>query len=264
MSAKIVIYGHNSLKHGIAAGSIPPPRFENEEEVFVMLKSNKVTGKGTVVSEPEKPTSKDCRYRVRYRDGAGEYDVRVTRILKVILGECVIVCAFTEDFRYLARTQASFCRKGELVLEIGCSWGECTKILLEHHGPDNVVAVDISEEAMTETVKRNPTLLRHHCFDAFAIDQEQKLREIMAGQECGICMIDIGGNRQADDVRSMIQLVLTRLGPRQVVVKSEELHAEHIKLDPAPSDGRFSCIAWPSSTEMRIPEQPVRGLGFRV
>jgi len=56
-----------------------------------------------------------------------------------------VVCASTEDYRRLARSQVV---KADRVLEIGSSTGECTAVLAQHAG--SVVGVDNSQQLVRE------------------------------------------------------------------------------------------------------------------
>jgi hypothetical protein len=138
-------------KQVVAEGKEPPLTFQLGEEVFVQLYSQKSTGRGHIIGLPaeEVRLKADCRYTVQFVDG-GTHDVRVQRILPVAKGTGIIITAETEDFRHMCRTQVL---PGDVVLELGCSYGMATKVLCEQAGDDHVLGVDLGLDALAACAK---------------------------------------------------------------------------------------------------------------
>ena len=138
-------------KQAVANGKELPLTFAVGDEVFVQLYSDKSTGRGRIIGLPDAEVmhKPDCRYMVQFRDGS-THDVRVQRILPVVTQSAIIITPETEDFRHLCRTQVS---KGDIVLELGCSYGKATKILCEQAGDDHVIGVDLGQDALLACAK---------------------------------------------------------------------------------------------------------------
>lgn len=124
-----------------------------------------------------------------------------------------IVVYSTSDFRTLARSQPDM---DESVLEIGCSLGAATEILLKQAA--RVVAIDKSEMCAAATEERCAGA-EVHTLDPF-FDQARLLE---VAQGCKVVYADIGGNRQLPAVQHLISWLEQRLQPRLLVVKSESL-----------------------------------------
>ncbi|KAF8071307.1 IP5P13 [Scenedesmus sp. PABB004] len=197
------------------------------------------------------------RLLVRYHSTGTTAHVRRERLVPVFDARpdapLVLVCADTESYRCLARSQ--LCR-ADAVLELGCSYGVCTAQLAQHAG--QVVGVDCGSEVVAEARRRHP----HVRFEvADALEQPAELLAIArsmrqrAGCSCcsdsaaakgrasscsscgapgsaaggsggaSVVMADIGGDRQLDALLRLVPWVMAQLAPRLLVVKSEELAA---------------------------------------
>ena len=217
-------------KQEVALGKERPLYSELDEEVYVQLYSQKDTGRGHVIELPDEDVrfKPDCRYKVRFLNGS-THNVRVQRILPVVRGPAIIITAETEDFRHLCRTQVD---KGDVVLEIGCSYGKATKILCEQAGEKNVVGVDLGLEALKSCAKICGARFEH--VDIVSCSEEetaQRLAELRAllpsspdRRQCRfVVFVDIGGDRMASALQRVIPRIVRAQQPHQIIIKSREL-----------------------------------------
>ena len=221
-------------KQEVALGKEMPLYSELDEEVYVQLYSQKDTGRGHVIELPDEDVrfKPDCRYKVRFLNGS-THNVRVQRILPVVRGPAIIITAETEDFRHLCRTQVD---KGDVVLEIGCSYGKATKILCEQAGETNVVGVDLGLEALESCAKICGARFEH--VDIVSCSEEetaQRLAELRAllpqmppsspdRRQCRfVVFVDIGGDRMASALQRVIPRIVRAQQPHQIIIKSREL-----------------------------------------
>jgi hypothetical protein len=138
-----------------------------------------------------------------------------------------IVCAFTTEFRQLAKQVPENC----LVLEIGASYGRCTAIIadaLTH--PSQVVGIDISKEVIASATAEYPHLnfVRADCLrdpvSTLRIWQTLRDRHIDKNLPL-VVFVDIGGNRELESLVALLPWLETKLPTTSIVVKSETLHA---------------------------------------
>ena len=173
----------------------------------------------------------------------------------------VLLTPDTTTYRQLA---TSHLRPNDYVLEIGCSTGECTALLLrrnlllqsqnlrqiEHHNNvvlGNIVGFDTGAKILKQADNRlrreynqsattlatdddaYSKLIQLHRVDALA-DPKGAYALATSNNTCpGMVLIDIGGNRQLESVVRMIQWVQTAFKderPRLILVKSEALENE--------------------------------------
>ena len=170
----------------------------------------------------------------------------------------MIVTPETGDLRRLCR---ALVRKGDRVLEIGCSTGFCTRVLCRSGPPDLVVAVDTAYSCVTATEE----LVSAECegtgcaLEVLKLDvllDPNALHQLVARVQPSFAVVDVGGDRALPEVVAVIDELLRAAAgvsdsvhesndsrataSRQldlVVVKSEELaaaaaaHLESIRTD---------------------------------
>eukprot|EP00397_Hematodinium_sp_SG-2012_P042209 GEMP01046638.1.p1 GENE.GEMP01046638.1~~GEMP01046638.1.p1 ORF type:complete len:495 (+),score=114.33 GEMP01046638.1:63-1487(+) len=198
----------------------PVPANTNVGEIVsVNLKSNRLEGRAVIVEE-----EKDNRTFVRFLLDDTTAHVRRQRIRGVASRPTVLLCSKTCHYRQMAATQLW---TDDVVLEIGCSTGECTEVLSFH--AKDIVAVDVSSAQILECRQRDipgPALVEWLCMDAFSPEHWRKL--IATRSSYSAVFIDIGGDRRGDAVFELIRLVLRDICPSFVAVKSEELAAMNL------------------------------------
>ncbi|GBF93004.1 hypothetical protein Rsub_05615 [Raphidocelis subcapitata] len=128
-----------------------------------------------------------------------------------------VVCASTDSYRRLARSQVT---KADAVLEIGCSTGECTRLLAQHAG--RVVGLDNSRQLVAEArARQSAPGVAFECADA--LQSPERVAALGAGATA--VFVDIGGNRDLSSLLKLLPWVQSRLRPALLVVKSEALAA---------------------------------------
>jgi len=139
-------------------------------------------------------------------------------------GRVCIFCAETDDYRRLA---ASHVRSGDRVLELGCSFGDATQIILKHDGVRFVIAVDNSDECTERT-----TTACAHAAERLRVEQTDVLANpaqcLALGRQLAdpvVAFVDLGGNRDGMAVLPIVILLLIELRPVLTVVKCRALHA---------------------------------------
>ena len=181
----------------------------------------------------------------------------------------VVVTAETGDLRRLCR---ALVRKGDRVLEIGCSTGFCTRVLCRSGPPELVVAVDTAyscvaatEELVSAECKATGCALEVLKLDVLL--EPNALYRLVARVQPSLAVVDVGGDRALPEVVAVIDELLRAaagvsdgthesngsraMASRQldlVVVKSEELAAATAaQLDSIKSDrGEQQLCADPS------------------
>jgi SAM-dependent methyltransferase len=221
------VYSPSRFQEQIAKRGIQPPNFDVDEEIFVILRSNKRTGRGKIVDK----SSDGYKYAIAYDDGSFFSEVSVERILPVISitpprVPCIIVCGETQDFRYLARTQLRSDASG-VIIELGCSTGACTKILLDQmEAGCCVFGVDVSKSIIQDCAANNAEafesgrLALHHCD---VLSTQRSLSDFLpSGSK--IAFVDINGDRPGREVMDfVIKRMLVELPSlEQVVVKNRD------------------------------------------
>lgn len=142
-------------------------------------------------------------------------DGAVERRLTGSEGRCVVVvCAGTAQYRRLARAM-----RGEKIIEIGTSCGECTVVLAQNNA---VIGLDVSKEMIEKAKKANP-LLEFHVMDVL-MDTPGVVR-LSQRQGTTAVFIDIGGNRMMETVIALVRCVLRNVRPKTIVVKCKSLAA---------------------------------------
>lgn len=127
----------------------------------------------------------------------------------------IIVASETRHFRHQAQNMIT---TDDFFLEIGCSFGECTKLFakLGFSG----VAVDHSNDAV---VRARQLLNGYSSISVVQADARdiQNIRKLCPAPS--VILIDIGGNEPLPKVTSLLRLVLKTFRPRLILVKSMEL-----------------------------------------
>jgi hypothetical protein len=194
-----------------------PDSFQPGTLCWVMLSKGKkktpqLASRARVVEECE-----DDRERivVRYPSGS-TYRVRRSNLMPVMEHEShiILVASETNDYRRTAIVQTL---PEDHFVEIGCDFG----ILVDSVDCQSRLGVDKSEESIRIAKERYPSreFLLGDIFEDLEIEIKQPL----------VVAIDINGNRMLPAVLKCLQLVLDRMAPRLVVVKSRELYAEMVK-----------------------------------
>ena len=127
----------------------------------------------------------------------------------------ILVASETPHFHQFVRQHITL---DDFVLEIGCSFGACTQILVEIGCRG--VAVDNSGDAVTKT-------------RALMADSKQIIVEQADARDMGmiysLCpepsaiLFDVGGNEPLDKISSLTRLLLKTFRPRVLIIKSMEL-----------------------------------------
>lgn len=189
------------------------------DAVSVNLKSNRLRGRAVIVDEERE---EDHRTLVQFCEDHTTAHVRRERLRGIATRPCVLLCKDTRHYRQMAATQL---RADDVVLEIGCSTGECTEVLTFH--AKDIVAVDVSQAQIVECRKRSlfgTTPVDYVCCDVFC---PVHWRNLITRRKFSAIFIDIGGDRCGDAVFELIRLVLRDICPSFVAVKSEKLASTH-------------------------------------
>ena len=139
-----------------------------------------------------------------------------------------IVCPFTDTFR----TLALLVPPSSLVLEIGCSYGKCTRVLANTlSSPSQVIGIDISKQVLASASLAYPelTFLKADCLrdpmSTSRIHQQLCLDHPHLSRKNLVVFVDIGGNRELESLVALLPWIERHLCPNAIVVKSEQLHA---------------------------------------
>eukprot|EP00903_Cladosiphon_okamuranus_P009683 g9213.t1 len=171
----------------------------------------------------------------------------------------VILTAETLPYRLLAASQV---RPTDSVLEVGCSTGETTAVLVKYVTRGKVVAFDVGADMVEQTkerLKRMPTSDRGKTYARVRVSKIDPFMDPRGAVEAALApieldgegdqadgqagtaqigtgggravdtvFIDIGGNREVRGVARMIAFARTAFAnpPRLIVVKSQALVAE--------------------------------------
>jgi SAM-dependent methyltransferase len=142
-----------------------------------------------------------------------------------------IVCPYTTEFRRLA----TYLPSTALVMEIGCSYGKCTKVIAQQLDElEQVVGLDISNEVINAAAAANPGLkfvksdaLRDPMSTFFVY---KELFELYNNKDSNhihemYVFVDIGGNRELESLVALLPWIEKELNPVSIIVKSETLYA---------------------------------------
>lgn len=127
----------------------------------------------------------------------------------------IIVTSDTRDFRSLAQQRITV---NDFFLEIGCSYGGCTKLLgdLGFRG----IALDHSAEAVTRTRR----VIEE--YPGISVVQADARDTVLVHTLCpdpSVILLDIGGRETLDKVTALLRLLLKTFHPGLILVKSIEL-----------------------------------------
>ena len=132
-------------------------------------------------------------------------------------GRALVLCQETVPFRHVARCQIS---SSDVVVELGCSFGEMTAVLLER--TEHVIAVDHVSSVLDAAARRAPAA-RYELLDALA----HPARLLALCRTCAptAVFVDLGGDRPAADLVPLLAQLHSELPPTVslVVVKCRAL-----------------------------------------
>ena len=138
----------------------------------------------------------------------------------------ILITHQTLRYRHMAASQTNH---SDHVLELGCSTGMTSSILWKMQ-PTSWVGLDTGADMVTTTQQKmtqQPTTSRHCCQQLDALkESERTVQVVNQFGPISLVFIDIGGNRELQDVISMLDWVLTCLDSpslRMVVIKSQAL-----------------------------------------
>lgn len=127
----------------------------------------------------------------------------------------IIVAAESRDFR---RRALETIRVDDFFLEIGCSFGECTKLL----GEQGCRGLALDHSAQTVELARQ-AVTAYPDISVIQIDARDMADIHRLCPEPSVILFDIGGNETLDKVISMLRLILKTFRPRVLLVRSMEL-----------------------------------------
>jgi SAM-dependent methyltransferase len=228
---------------------------EVDDDVFLRSKSSKDLGRRGIVVSVEK------RITVRF-EGGYEKEVQPKRLLPIYSTkqQVLLVTAETASYRNLASSQLT---KADTVLEIGCSTGEASSILVKYC--KTWMGFDTSDDMIKRCKSSlNNTDAKAYKVDALA-DPDRAQRLVVEGLEGppSTVFIDIGGNRECEGVLRMIAWVLETFSPIMVVIKSRELAAKiqedcSVAGDGLISDGTKWIKEKLDQLNRKIPSHPLK------
>lgn len=203
-----------------------PRNFVVGNPVYLRSKSAKEKGKRATVVGID-----GVRLKILLDENATEKSVLPKRILPIfqsLAGQLVIVTGETIPYRHMASSQIL---STDTVLEVGCSTGEASAILVRY--AQKWLGFDTSSDMVEQCLAklpRNPendNVARALKRDALADPSEAKnaVTETLGDAGPSVVFVDIGGNRELDGVLRMIDWCKQSFHPRLVVVKSRELEA---------------------------------------
>lgn len=122
----------------------------------------------------------------------------------------VVVTAKTGDLRRLCR---ALVRKGDRVIEIGCSTGFCTRVLVRSGPPELVVAVDTAFSCVAATEElvapeREATGCKLEVLKLDALLDPFALSRLVARIQPSLAVVDVGGDRALPEVVAVIDELL--------------------------------------------------------
>ena len=269
------------------------------EVVLALLKSQTRAVRAEVLAEEE-----DGRWRVRPLGGIEcqifewppEESVPLGRLAPAYRDwaePTVVVVDDTHSFRRLARLQVE---SGDKVVEIGCSYGHCSRAIV---GPADIdlLGLDVSDVCVRHCAALQLPRARFDWFNALC--SRAKLRHLLATERPDVLVCDINGRRVLPDIIELLEGAMT-LGtthattrgaqeaaapprasqpaeeplpphiPRVLVLKSEAL-AAHLAAGAAASEaeGAASATSAASAASAEIAEQasplaPAQPVGARI
>ena len=148
----------------------------------------------------------------------------VRRVLSADRGarQLVLCCAETDEYRRLARVEASACDGAVLAIAAQMPRADDGGARRESRG-ENVVGVDLAMESVEKARASYPALSFEH-LDIFEEGAAAALQKL-APAGFGRVFIDINGSRMLPAVLEALRLAVEELGAPVVVVKSRALPA---------------------------------------
>jgi len=199
--------------------------------VYIRSKSAKAGKRGRVMQV----TNQDGRAIVRLQHSEHETFVPLKRLVPVYdternHGATVILTSDTFPYRHLAASQITL---HDHVLEIGCSTGEASAIMMK--STPQWIGLDVSSEIISQArlflqEKGHDIVNRVVKLDVL-IDPSGAEKHIRQYFPSGptVVFIDIGGNRNASSAIRVLYWCVTTFHPRLVVMKNREMVQECIK-----------------------------------
>mmetsp|Transcript_14917 Transcript_14917/g.27589 ORF Transcript_14917/g.27589 Transcript_14917/m.27589 type:complete len:354 (+) Transcript_14917:194-1255(+) len=138
----------------------------------------------------------------------------------------------TDTFRMLAKAV----QPSDVCIEIGCSYGKCTEVLVaKTKKPERVLAVDIADNCVNRVKKIDPKIRVLKCnvmcaFKDLFESYKAMLKDLEETNPPLVIMCDIGGNREIESLVTLLPFLLRELKPRMILVKSEQLFEHATKL----------------------------------
>jgi SAM-dependent methyltransferase len=257
----------------------PPkrPTFQVGDDVLIKSTNDtkRTIQRGTIITgarsaDKDKDNTTANKIRVRVRVADAEYCLKPKEQRKRLLpyfggakqkSTTIVVTPETNFFRQLV----PHVEPTDIVLEIGCSTGETSKLLIPLCR--SYVGLDNSQEMLAKCRNQIPTTATNDCHLAVVdalVDPRKGLQECQTYGTPSVVFMDIGGNRECINVLRMLSWVLQEFEPRLVVVKSREL-VQSIKSSSAASvDASTGIIqngqAWFQSHRQKraLPKHPLK------
>ena len=159
------------------------------------------------------PADGERKVRVQFEEGklgGNTSNADVSKLIPVLRscrsdvnGKALLLCEETTPFRAVARSQVS---SEDRIVELGCSFGEMTALLLERTA--NVVAVDHVSGVLEAASRRAPGAL-FEMLDALA--HPASLLALCRSFRPTVLFIDLGGDRPAADITPLLARLLPEL-----------------------------------------------------
>ena len=150
------------------------------------------------------------------RQHAGlELEIPTERLIAVPADTRLVIAAETADYRRLSR---AFATPADFVVDIGCSYGEGTKLIAAQC--PRVLGLELVP-AVVEAARRRHPRIRFEQLDCLAASPAE-LSALCKG--CTKVFIDINGTRVLEHVALMVRLVQQALRPQLILLKSRQMH----------------------------------------
>ena len=182
------------------------------EVVLALLKSQVRAVRAEVLAEEE-----DGRWRVRPLGGIEcqifewppEESVPLGRLAPAYRDwpePTVVVVDDTHGFRRLARLQVE---SGDKVVEIGCSYGHCSRAIV---GPGDIdlLGLDVSDVCVRHCASLQLPRARFDWFNALC--SRTKLRHLLAAERPDVLVCDINGRRVLPDIIELLEGSMGSMG----------------------------------------------------
>ncbi len=127
----------------------------------------------------------------------------------------IVVVAETRDFRRLAQETITV---DDVFLEIGCSFGECTKLLGELGFSGT--SLDHSADAVAQARR---AVAGYPGISVVQTDVRDTADVFRLCPQPSVILFDVGGSEPLDKVFSLLRLILKTFRPRCLLVRSIEL-----------------------------------------